>query len=60
MLNAKCTKVDLEIISDADIYLFFEKSMKGEISCIFKRYNKTRNKYVKSHDQNKNQITLYT
>ena len=28
------TKVDLEFISDADIYLFFEKGMRGGASYI--------------------------
>ena len=29
------TKVELELISNADIYLLFEKSMKGEVSYIY-------------------------
>ena len=33
------TKVELELISDADMYLFFEKGMRGGVSYIFKRYN---------------------
>ena len=33
------TKVELELISDADMYLFFEKGMRGGVSYISKRYN---------------------
>ena len=35
MLNM--TKGELELISDADIYLFFEKGMRGRVFYIFKR-----------------------
>ena len=43
MLNI--TKVDLELISDADIYLFFEKGMRDGSSDISKRYSEANNKY---------------
>ena len=39
-----------ELISDAEMYLFFEKIMRGGVSCIFKRYSKANNKYLKSYD----------
>ena len=42
------TKVDLEFISDADIYLFFERCMKDVVSYISKSYSKSNNKYLKS------------
>ena len=32
------TKAELELISDANMYLFFEKDMRGEVSYIYKRY----------------------
>ena len=48
MLNM--TKVELEHVSDADIYLFFEKLMRGVVSYIFKRYSRPNNKYSKSYD----------
>ena len=41
------TKVELELISDADIYLFFEKCMRDRFSYISKRYSKANNKYLK-------------
>ena len=48
MLNM--TKVELKLISDADMYSFFEKGMRGVISYISKRYSKANNKYLKSYD----------
>ena len=44
------TKVELELISDADIYLFFEKGIRGGASCSFKRYSKAINKYLTPYD----------
>ena len=43
-------KIELELIPDADTYLFFEKVMKGGVSYISKRYSKTNNKYLKFYD----------
>ena len=48
MLNM--TKVELKLISDADMYLFFEKSIRGEVSYVSKRYSKANNKNSKSYD----------
>ena len=54
MLNMP--QVELKLIPDPDIYIFFEKGMRGLISYISNRYSKTNNKYLKSYDtQNKNQ-----
>ena len=44
------TKVELELISDPDMYIFFEKIMRGGDSYIFNRYSKVNNKYLKSYD----------
>ena len=33
------TQAELELMSDADMYLFFEKGMRGRVSYICKRYN---------------------
>ena len=43
-------RVELELISGADIYLFFEKDMGDEVSDISKRYSKANNKYLRSYD----------
>ena len=42
------TKVDPELISDAEIHLFFEKDMRGGVIYISKRYSKANNNYLKS------------
>ena len=46
MLNM--TKVELKLISDPDIYIFFVKGMR--VLYIFNRYSKANNNYLKSHD----------
>ena len=33
------------------MYIWLEKGMRGEVSYISNRYNKTKNKYLKFHDQ---------
>ena len=48
MLNM--TKVELELIPDPGIYIFFEKDMRGGVCYISNRYSKARNKYLKSYD----------
>ena len=46
----KMTKIKFELISDLEMYIFFEKSTKGGISYITNRYSKANNKYLKSYD----------
>ena len=43
------TKPEFEHFSYADMYLFFEKGMRGGVSYISKRYSKANNKYLKSY-----------
>ena len=43
MLNI--TEVKLEIISDLDMYIFFEKGMSGGVSYISNIYSKASNKH---------------
>ena len=38
----KMTKIKLTLITDLDMYIFFEKVMRGTISYISSRYSKTR------------------
>ena len=47
ILNMK--KVEYELISDTDIYVFFKKGMAGRVSYICERYSKDNNKYLKSY-----------
>ena len=44
------TKVKLRRISDAAMYLFFEKDMRDRFSYISKRYDKASNQYLKFYD----------
>ena len=43
-------KVELELIPDPDLYIFFEKNTRGGISYISNRCSKANNKYLKSYD----------
>ena len=58
MLNK--TKVELELISDAAMYLFFKKGMRVGVSYLSIRFSKANNKYLKSYDPKKNQNIRYT
>ena len=42
----KMAKIQLKLISDADMYLFIEKGMRGDISYISKRLSKANNKHM--------------
>ena len=46
----KQKNIELEIIPDPDIYIFFEKGTKGGVSYVSNRYSKASNKYLKSYD----------
>ena len=48
MLNM--TKFELEIISNADTYFFFQKTIRGGVCYISKRYREANNKHLKSYD----------
>ena len=54
-LIQKFRKVHLELISDASMYLFFEKGMGNGVSYISKQYGKATTKCLKSYVPNKNQ-----
>ena len=54
------TKIKFELISDLDMYIFFEKGMRGGVSYIYNRHSKANNKYLNLMTQNKNQNILYT
>ena len=54
----KMTGIELELISDIDMYLFIEIAMRGGISYIAKRYSKANNKYMKDYIILKKLFTL--
>ena len=46
----KMTKVELDLISDLDLYILFDKRMEGRVFYITNRYNKANIEYLKSYD----------
>ena len=54
----KMTKIELEKISNADIHLFIQRGMRGEISYINKRYSKVINEYYPDYDKNKPKVYI--
>ena len=46
----KMVNIKLELISDSDMYVFFQKGTRGAVSYISNRYSKVNNKYLKSYD----------
>ena len=46
----KIIEIELELIPDLDIYIFFQKGARERISYISNRYSKASNKYLKSYD----------
>jgi hypothetical protein len=49
----KLTKVELELISDPDMYLLIERGIRGGISTITKRHAIANNKYMANYDPKK-------
>ena len=49
----KMRRIKLELISDIDMNLFIEKTMRGGISYIAKRHSKANNKYMRCYDTGK-------
>ena len=49
----KMTGIELEKISNVDMYLFIEKGLRGGVSYISKRYLKANNKYMNDYDSKK-------
>ena len=49
----KMTGIELELISETDMYLFVEKGMRGGISYIAKRHGKASKKCMQSCDSSK-------
>ncbi len=55
----KYTRVELELITDPEIFLFFESGMRGGISVISNRYARANNPYLKPDDYDISQPNSY-
>ncbi len=56
----KYTGIELDLISDSDMYLMIEKGIRGGVSSIMKRYSKANHKYLDDYDPEKpNKHILY-
>ena len=53
----KITEVEIDLISDLDMYLMVESGIRGGISSIMKRYARANNKYLNDYD--KDQMSVY-
>ena len=54
----KMTGINLELITDIDMYQMVEKGLRCGVSYIANRYSKPNNKYLSDYDKNKDSSYL--
>ena len=52
------TKLELELIPDPNMYIFFDKGTRGGVSYISNRYSEANNEYLKSYDPKQESIHI--
>ena len=52
-------KIDLELISNVETYLFLDKNMRGRVSYISKRSSKANNNHLKCYDPKQESKRIY-
>jgi hypothetical protein len=55
----KYTEVELDLISDTDMYLTMERGIRGGVSSIMKRYSVANHKYLKDYDSKKSNKHIF-
>jgi hypothetical protein len=53
------TKVELDLMTDCDMYQCFERGIRGGQSVVFKKYAKANNKYLSDYYPNEKSNTLH-
>ena len=54
----KYSKVELELLTDIDMVLMFERGIRGGISQIYHRYSKANNHYMKEYNENEEETYI--
>ena len=54
----KVTGVKMELLTDPDMYLFFEEGIRGGVSSAMKRYSKANNAYMRDYDPKKPDVFI--
>jgi len=53
------TNVELELLTDPDMYLVFESGIRGGVSMISTRYSKANNPYISDYKPDEESNTLF-